>query len=88
MRMKGGPGAPELVGLPMRESADPGADVGALIDALVLNWAIELVGAIPNAANAVAARLKDESLAEDTVDLLELKTVEHSRRCLELLQAG
>jgi len=166
---EGGPGAPELVRLLMRESADPGVDVGALIDALVLNWAIvasdahaknyslilqpgsvrlaplydlltvlpydreipyrrvklamrvdreylvgkvrlrhweglaircgldpdpvlhraiELVGAIPNAAYAVAARLRDEGLAEETVDLLERKTVEHSRRCLELLQAG
>ena len=54
----------------------------------VLDRAIELVGAIPNAATAVAARLRDEGLAEDTVDLLERETVEHSRRCLELLQAG
>ena len=30
----------------------------------------------------------NEGLSEDTVDLLERKTVEHSRRCLELLQEG
>jgi len=53
----------------------------------VVQRAIELVGAIPDAAYAVATRLREEGLAEEFTDLLEGKTVEHSRHCLELLQS-
>ena len=164
---EGGPGAPDIVNLLLRESDNPGADVGAFIDALVLNWAIvgsdahaknyslmlqpgsvrlaplydllsvlpydreipyrkvklamrvnreylvwklrrrhweglamrcgldpdpllnraiELVGAIPDAAHATATKLRGERLPEETVDRLESTTVEHSRQCLVLLQ--
>lgn len=37
---EGGPGAPDVVSLLLRESDDPDHDIGAFIDALVLNWAI------------------------------------------------
>ena len=165
---EGGPSVPDLVRLLMRESADPGADVGALFDALVLNWAIvgsdahaknyslvlhpgsvrlaplydlvsalpygrempyrkvklamrvdreylvwkvqkrhweglavrcdldpdpvvhraiELVGAIPDATHVVGMRLKEEGLAEEFINLLEGRVIEHSQNCLELLQS-
>lgn len=37
---EGGPGAPQIVELLLRESDDPDSDVGAFLDALVLNWVI------------------------------------------------
>ena len=37
---EGGPGVPQIVDLLLRESSDPAADVGAFIDAIVLNWVI------------------------------------------------
>jgi len=37
---EGGPGAPDVVELLLRESNDPGTDVGGFFDVLVLNWAI------------------------------------------------
>jgi len=161
---EGGPGAPEIVELLLQQSDDPSADVGAFIDALVLNWAVggsdahaknyslilgpssvrlgplydlfsalpydqwisyrkvklamrvdreylvwklrsrhweglarqcgldpgpvldravELLGAIPDAAQATATRLREEGLVEGIVGRLERSTVEHSRRCLE-----
>jgi len=36
----GGPGAPEIVNLLMRQSSDASTDVGAFLDALALNWVI------------------------------------------------
>jgi len=47
----------------------------------------DLVGGIPDAAYAVATRLREEGLAENFADLLEGKTVKHSRHRLELLQS-
>jgi len=161
---EGGPGAADIVELLLQQSDDPGADVGAFIDALVLNWAVagsdahaknyslmlgpgsvrlaplydllsvlpydrsisyrkvklamrvereylvwkvrprhweglaircgldpaplldravELLGAIPDAAQATATRLREEGLVQEIVDRLERSTVEHSQRCLE-----
>jgi serine/threonine-protein kinase HipA len=37
---EGGPGVTDLIELLLRESSDPAADVGALVDALALSWAI------------------------------------------------
>lgn len=37
---EGGPGAPEIINLLVRESDDPQTDAGAFIDALALNWVI------------------------------------------------
>lgn len=37
---EGGPGAPEVIELLLRESDDPAADVGTFVDALGMNWAI------------------------------------------------
>jgi serine/threonine-protein kinase HipA len=37
---EGGPGASDVVALLLRESDDPETDVGAFLDALVLNWVI------------------------------------------------
>ncbi len=37
---EGGPGAADIVGLLLRESDDPGTDVGAFLDSLAMNWVI------------------------------------------------
>jgi serine/threonine-protein kinase HipA len=37
---EGGPGAPDVIELLLRECDDPGADVGAFVDALAVNWVI------------------------------------------------
>jgi serine/threonine-protein kinase HipA len=37
---EGGPGAPDIVKLLLRESSDPATDVGLFLDALALNWVI------------------------------------------------
>jgi serine/threonine-protein kinase HipA len=37
---EGGPGAADIVGLLLRESNDPGTDVGAFLDSLAMNWVI------------------------------------------------
>jgi serine/threonine-protein kinase HipA len=164
---EGGPGAPEIVELLLRESNDPDADVGAFIDALALNWAIagsdahaknysimirpgsvrlaplydllsalpyetempyrklklamridreyavwkirkrhweglarrceldpqpftervvELVGAIPEAAQATAGRLKAEGLPDEAVNLLQETITQHSGACIDAVQ--
>lgn len=37
---EGGPGAPDIAALILRESDSPGHDLGAFIDALALNWVL------------------------------------------------
>lgn len=37
---EGGPAAPDIVSLLLRESTDPASDVGTFVDSMILNWAI------------------------------------------------
>jgi serine/threonine-protein kinase HipA len=164
---EGGPGAPDVIELLLRECDDPGADVGAFVDALTLNWVIggtdahaknyslllthgsvrlaplydlisvlpyprwvdykeaklamridreyrlwkirrrhweglavrsdldpeplvermrELLAAVPAAVARTAEGVRNEGLGNDLVDSLESQVLDHSIRCLQILE--
>jgi serine/threonine-protein kinase HipA len=163
----GGPGAPDVIALLVRECDDPGGDVGAFVDTLALHWVIcgtdahaknysllltpgsvrlapfydlisvlpyprwvdykeaklamridreyrlwkirrrhweglavrsdldpeplvermrELLAAVPAAVARTAEGVRNEGLGNDLVDSLESQVLDHSIRCLQILE--